>query len=73
MIQIMSLMSKISLNLYMLISSFTYQEYITEYGNLIITYLGGLSTPYFGEGTGLDTGIMGGKLRFGLGRTLLLK
>lgn len=71
MIKIMFLMSKISLNLYMLISSFTYQEYITN--NLIITYLGGLSTPYLGEGTGLDTGIMGGKLRFGLGRTLLLK
>lgn len=64
-------MSKISLNCTCL-SLVSLIKNILQ-SNLIITYLGGLSTPYLGEGTGLDTGIMGGKLRFGLGRTLLLK
>lgn len=71
MIQIMFLMSKISLFCTCL-SLVSLIKNILQ-SNLIITYLGGLSTPYLGEGTGLDTGIMGGKLRFGLGRTLLLK
>ena len=34
-------------------------------------YLGGTSTPNFGEGTGFDTGIMGGNALLGGGLILL--
>lgn len=36
---------------------------------IVLTYLDGAMMPYFGEGTGLDTGIVG-KLRLGGGLTL---
>ena len=37
----------------------------------IINYLGGTRTPNFGDGTGFDTGIIGGKLLLGGGLILL--